>query len=526
MTDFQLLKNKLLHISLLLLVNICTISAQSLLSGNLFNTNPYAINPAYAGHRGIIAGNINISQTAPSIDGSPKLYGFGLNSPIYRNMSLGGRIYKQSEGLFNFMSIYADYSYSLKLRENQVLRFGLSTGVVSNQINYSGIIADDPSAIIEVAGRNFKGMYFESAAGIVYTWDKLELSFSLPQLFGSKKSFNPDYYTFISYNFNIGQHGLEIKPSLLTRFHAKKPFLYDAQIQATWKKLVFAGIAYRNRPGIIVSTGFNIKELMIAYAMEFGLQKQSTIFNQVHEVSVSYAFKKRTGQIENEPDDPGLPLIVDTGKTKTDTSETKKTPKTNTFYKLTETGKGSYILTQVVQDSTDNEYTDLFLFDQDPDQLIEKDSLFANQILQKLKSDPRFNDLAISEIGEGIYSIKVIETEKDSIASITYKENLENSDKAADEMLEKINNPVKSNKDREHSLDFFSIELMINQANKNILRDAEISVHTWFETDNNGNYSYFYGYFKTEAEARVAMQKLRKYENLPIKLKRLKAKGQ
>jgi type IX secretion system PorP/SprF family membrane protein len=437
-------------------------------------------------------------------------------------MSLGGRIYNQSEGLFNFVTLFADYSYVLKVRKDQTIRFGLSTGLVSNQINHAAIIADDPSAIIEVANRNFKGMYFESAVGVLYTWDKFELSISLPQLFGSKRGFNPDYYSFISYNFYIKPYDIEIKPSILTRFNAQKPFLYDINIQSTWKKKVFAGLAYRNRPGIILSTGFYLKDFMLAYAMEFGLQKQSSIFSQIHEISMSYAFKKKNGQIQKQPDDPILPIITDTNNGKTDSTENSEMPPKKFAYKLTETGKGLYVLSLVPTDSISDNNPQQYILSQDPDKLIDPDSALTSQILEKLKLDTKNNKFSISDLGKGLYAINIENNQLDSADNQTNKLIFEHTDEMANEIIYQINSGI-SQKQEEHAIEFYSIELLINESNKNLLRDAEISINTRFESDKDGNISYFYGNFKSEAEAREAIKKLSKFENLHTRLILLKA---
>jgi type IX secretion system PorP/SprF family membrane protein len=498
----------------MLLSNSVMVFSQTILSGNLYHGNPYLLNPAYAGYRGFLSANINFRQTSADVKGAPMLIGFGMSSPVYKGMSLGARFYKQSEGLFNNISVLVDYSYRLKLNTSQSLSLGLATGLNSNQINFSDIIADDPSAIIDIASRNYKGLFFQSAAGIAYNWKMLDISFSVPQLFDSKRSFNPDYCTYISYNVPLKSYNIGLKPAVFVVYNPGKPVLYDLSLTTFWMEKFYVGFTYRNLPGAIFSAGFNLKDLTLSYAIEIGLQKQSNIFNQVHEISLSYSFKKKRQTPVDTISGPDIPLIV-----KNDSLKADKISKISQNKNVDSTSI-SNINDQNV--SKDTSYTNVVQNVQDSFNIHHPKDSVISKIEQNDDSNlPDLNDYEIVDVGDGIYSIKLKNQHGDSLLYSKKADNDSlNAATVVDGLLKKIvsekGNDVESSNINEKGL--YSIQLFINESNNYILRDAEIAMDTKYETDKDGKFLYYLGQYKSKEEALTKLSKLKRYNDLIAKI--------
>jgi type IX secretion system PorP/SprF family membrane protein len=482
------------------------------------------LNPAYAGNKGTISANINYRQINPNIEGAPTLLAFGINSPIYKNMSLGGRFFKQSEGLFENISVFIDYSYYLKISDFQSLRFGLATGLKSNQINSSEIVAADPGAIIDVASRNYRGIFFQSAAGVTYNWKKLDVALFVPQLFESKNILNPDICAYSAYHFEFNQNPISIRPSVLLTYNTKKPVLFDFGLTAYWKKQFFLGIAYRNRPGIIFSFGFNVKDISLSYAIELGLQKQSNIFNQVHEITLSYSFRKKKTPLVDTSAIQNNHLIVKTDTLKKDSFINVRNIKPDSVIvsNITENKKDSGIISANTDKDTSltNVVTNL------PDTTNiknTKDSAISVNTNPTELNDSVINNYEIRSIGNGLYSIKHKNNNADSLANhgIEDNERLNNS-----EMIDKIMDKISKNKNNatntvNNEKNPYTIQLFINESNNYILRDAEIAIDTWFETDNNGKFIYYFGHYQSTEEAKNELLKFEKYNDLKIEIIKL-----
>jgi type IX secretion system PorP/SprF family membrane protein len=474
------------------LINCFTVISQVIFTGNLYYSNPYSLNPAYAGYKGLLSAQMYFRQTSASFDGAPVVIGLGVHSPIYKNVSLGARFYKESEGLFENLSVMIDYAYSLKLTNSQSLRFGLGTGFKSNQIDYSKIIAEDPSAIIEVASKNYEGLFFQTGAGITYNWKLFDLSFSVPQLFESKKIINPEYCTLLSYRFNLKREDITLKPSVLLRFNKGKPTLYDLNLAAYWKNLFFISLAYRNRPGMVFSAGFNFKDLSISYAYETGLQNYSNLFDQIHEISISYSFSKKKTVPKDSIPGHDFPLVSKNDSLKSDSIHKSNIAKIATIKK----NVVSYNDSLKIKLNVDTLYT------------VAADTN---------KTEPNLDDYEVIQVGDGIYSVSYKKNATDSAKfNINHYYSIINDSIVANKLLNKISRENLNKKDTSQILEkgFYTIRIYVDDSNKTILRDAEISMDTWFEIDNQDKFIYYLGHFDNIEDAQNRVLKLKKYDNL------------
>jgi len=508
--------------------------SQTILTGNLYIVNKYPVNPAYTGEQNYLIAFINYRNATASIEGSPTLISFGANLPIYKKMSLGTRFYKQSEGLFDILSGFADYSYWIEIAEEHKMRFGISAGLKSSQIDYSDIMADNPSAIIDVASRNFEGVSFQGSAGIVYEWRNFEWSISVPQLFEQKNSFKLAYQSLISYQTKFKNQDISLKPSIFFSFRSNTPFLFDINMQAYWKNQYWLGIGYRNRPGIIASAGFKIKQMNLAYSLEIGAEKFSNMFKQIHEISVNYSFQKKKKTPNNiivVPDDhfitqndtSQLVTVVQNGEVKKIVADinsslkadsTKSNEYKSSKFKIIDAGEGIYVIKSSTNDTVnfvaDEEYMDF-----------EEDSLFFKNIVNQIDNKEN-NGFYIIDEGDGIFSIK--SNRNSDKSSNLYEIN----DKIIDSLLKSNNwindmDSISENESSDNSIlnsEFYTIQLFINSQNNYLLSNPDIIDEARFE-NKDGHFEYFYGHFNSKEEAMKIGQKFNKYKDLEVIIIRL-----
>jgi type IX secretion system PorP/SprF family membrane protein len=503
------------------------INSQIFLNSNLYLNNKSNLNPAYTGALNHPDLYLNYRNTSASFDGAISFITAGGSLNVNKTMSLGGRFYKQSEGLFEVLTLFVDYSYWIEIFEDHKLRFGVSAGLNTNQIDYSNIIAEDPSAIIDVASRSFEGTSFQSAAGLVYNWKNLEFSLGIPKFFESGNSLKPTFQSLFQYQILLNNKDFALKPSILIRYARDSPLLYDINLQSFYKELFWIGFAYRNRPGIIVSAGFAVNKFNIGYAFETGTNNYSNIFNQIHEVSISIAFQKKKKNYNDSIYEPDDQLVLKSDSVKSDSILNKivnnktdsvgknfvksenivsqKKPK----YKIIDAGDGIFIMKSNLSDSANiSEGEEL--------SELEIDSLLANEFIEQMLRKER-KSVNIINKGAGVFAIKLKANINDSLSNPdAISDELLDSLIQYDDLLEDMNTD-KSDLPTELPLnynEYFTLQLFIDKTNNYILSNADIVNEMSISKNENDSFNYFYGKFNTWSSASLARSKLGKYKNL------------
>ncbi len=531
-------------IFIVFLINVQIGKSQSVYLGNLYPYNKYHQNPAYAGYEGLMTAILDYRIASSAIQGTPKQLMFGLHLPVYNNMGLGGRIENQSEGLFSFFTGFIDYSYRVNINNKQNLRFGISAGIQSSQLDNSNIIAADPSAIIEIASANFIGTVFESAAGIVYQWDNLEVNLAIPRLFGVGKELNPSFTSGISYQLYTLDNQLVLTPDVFVLYQPNTPLLYDINLIANFQEKFMLGVAYRNRPGIVISAGVAYANIRLNYAAELSAERYANIFNTIHEIAITYQFKK----VEKLPTDslynPPLVLIVKNDSTNADSSivnnlnlneqlndsianistsdtsaQIQSFEELNTkqdslidnddnAYEILEVGSGVFILKprnkkegkidETRVDSLLN--TELFYKDNDivPD----------TELLENNKPD----EYEIIELGNGVFTIKQNDTTNQINNNIP--EELIDSLVTLNMFISKSDTnakPVDNNKEVDYFHEvYYTVQVFINSNSKILVEDYELAEQLRVEMKSSGKINYFFGKFSEKKSAEQAMKQLKK----------------
>jgi type IX secretion system PorP/SprF family membrane protein len=500
--------------------------SQSIFIGNTYTENMYSLNPPYAGLTSRPSFFISYRKIASEISGAPESISFGGSAMIYRNMSLGTRLYKQSEGLFNTFIGFADYSYFLKLNNSQNLRFGISAGLNSNKINYSDIIADDPSAVIGVASNSFEGTYFESSAGIAYQWKNLEVGVALPKLFNSRNNFGLSVNSFIQYTYRGVSKEIDLKPSLFVSYNNSAPYLCDINIKAFWKQKIWVGAGYRNRPSIIISAGVYLGNLGIGYASELGLEKYANMFNQIHEVTLSYSInKKEKVPIDTliKPNDDYLalkdtsfsstsyidPVFLEENHDSTDV-EDLFIEDDESANEISETEGGVYLIKPLTQDTVPVVAN---LGIREPEKISEGDSIFTLDMVNQLKKDNESFDYEMIEVGDGIYTLKYTLPDSSNLEHNLDEAMLDSLINECDLFEKALKEEEESKKNQANDYtEYYTLQLMINESNKKLLTNPEIVDMARIEETSDGKIKYYYGYFGSKQEAESYQKRLSKFD--------------
>ncbi len=487
--------------------------AQKFYEGVLYPYNYYNLNPAYTGYENTTSLLLNYRSASTAISGMPEQIMFGIHSPIYDNMGLGLRIENYSEGLFNFLSGLIDYSYRVNIDKRQSLRFGVSIGYSANSIDNSKIVASDPMAILEIASENFTGVKFITAAGIVYKFQKIEFSLASPRLYVSSGNFNPVFSSAINYRFNLMNNQIKLTPFIYALYGKDLSFVYDVMLIADYKNKFQFGLGYRNRKAIILSTGINFSGFRINYAADIGVSKIASIYNVLHEVSITYGINNEKKTIQDSLFNPPLIVKSDTMQNKhtaadslsidnnlviTDSSTVHVVNKQ--FEKTDSLNIGIAEKNQIKESVVVEISTGIYIFNTDIDTTglkeNELDSLIKNMQLKSNEKEPQTEELSV-----GIYDIENIEknTDINEIDSIIALMNILQNNEAS-ELKEQDENFMDQ---------YFTILVDINNSTDAMNKNIELLEDFDVKKDTYGRLLYTYGKFLTKDAAEKSATNLK-----------------
>lgn len=272
-----------------------TATAQQDPNYTLYRSNMNLINPAYAGANKTTDIGVNIRSQWSNIEGAPETQSLMFGMPLGKNVGIGLSVISDKTFIEKQISVAADFSYHLKLKEGLDLFLGLKAGLNSYNANTDGLItygiAQDPK-LMGLDGRltpNF-------GAGLYLKHEDYFVSFSAPKIL------NPDrleqnngiatvgadkvhLYLSGGYDFVLNK-SLTLKPSTLIRYVAASPLSVDLTTVLQLYERFDLGAAYRINESIGALVMFKTSStLQIGYAYESPLESNIRhISGGTHEV--------------------------------------------------------------------------------------------------------------------------------------------------------------------------------------------------------------------------------------------------
>jgi type IX secretion system PorP/SprF family membrane protein len=126
---------------------------------NLYQYNQMVINPAYAGARDAIALVADVRKQWLAFPGAPTTAVFSVHSPIANDkVGLGLNVINDKIGSKTVSSVYANFSYILKVNNKTKLAFGARAGYSSYKFNFSDVkYKETDDAVVADLSSNNKG---------------------------------------------------------------------------------------------------------------------------------------------------------------------------------------------------------------------------------------------------------------------------------------------------------------------------------------------------------------------------------
>lgn len=289
-------------------------NAQQLPFGSMYYANMLSLNPAYTGFNPETEVFLSHRSQFVGFQNSPQTNFLSAAGNMSEKVGIGLTAYSDQTALFRKTNIMANYAYSLKFGADQFLHFGLGAGVNSVGLDLSnGNTVDVNDPIFGTLAQNRMG--FNADFGLLYQFQKLEVGFSVPQLFNNTTIFyleNDQKYTYrntthfrgsAKYDFFFGKESLmKVYPMLMMRYVKGAPVQYDLSAVFDHKNWGWLGVTYHSDFAIAASVGVRYKNLGFGYAHDFIVGPLRRLGKFSSEFVLSYRFEdKNKAKKSNSP---------------------------------------------------------------------------------------------------------------------------------------------------------------------------------------------------------------------------------
>jgi len=297
---------KLLITVLLILLTIGGLVAQQDAQYTQYMYNTIAVNPAYAGSRGVLSINgLHRSQWV-GLDGAPKTQTVNFHTPVSERVGIGLSIVNDQIGNGTNQDTYFDavFSYTVPTSQTGKLSFGLKAGGHSLNIDFNQLANYRPD--LNATGLNNIDRKFSPniGAGIYYHTDKFYAGLSVPnflktQHFDDSAGNNSfiaeerlNFYLITGYVFDLNQN-LKFKPAVLAKAVSGAPLQVDLSANFMLNEKFTLGAAYRWDAALSALFGFQISDQFmvgLAYDREVTELGNSAFNDGSFEIMLRYEF--------------------------------------------------------------------------------------------------------------------------------------------------------------------------------------------------------------------------------------------
>jgi type IX secretion system PorP/SprF family membrane protein len=313
------------YIFLILAFSLHKSYAQQTIHLSQYIFNGLAVNPAYAGYKEDWTINLSSRLQWAGVDGAPKtstLSVDGVTNPDNKTIGLGLLVTNDRLGPENNSSIYANYSFRIRLNDDDSQRLCLGVGIGAILYNIDGSLFNtgnitDPLIAAGVQNKlapDFRlGIYYYSPLFYIGASGLNMVPDAYPDPVSVFVKQVRTYYLTTGFIVPISAE-LNWKPSVLIKEDFKGPTNINAATYFLISDLIWVGASYSTSVALWNKTNLqsdltrmdaitgvaavNITpQCRFGYSYDFGTSKLPGYQTASHEISFTYSFKRARGRI-------------------------------------------------------------------------------------------------------------------------------------------------------------------------------------------------------------------------------------
>jgi type IX secretion system PorP/SprF family membrane protein len=251
----------------------------------------YNVNPSYAAKGEGINALLSAQTQNKGVPNANKNLMFGVYSKVSNSQAIGGKIITDTRGAFQTTKADISFAQIAKLNSNSNLIFGISGGVLNNNLsitrieNYEVLDATDP-----YLDQNYNNnTQFAAGAGVYFNYKTLEISASMPHLLITNQNVNSYANAAIFYTIKAGEK-LKITPWICYQNTPITKSLASGYVKVMFADKVWLQAGYQTNSSLTAMFGVNIENLGVGYGFRLSNNKYQSITSGSHEITLSYKF--------------------------------------------------------------------------------------------------------------------------------------------------------------------------------------------------------------------------------------------
>jgi len=283
---------KITNILIFCTLAISYANGQSLQTSNLYLSNPFSLNAAYAGKTEGVEASLQGWNKWNGLSGEAPVGGLlTVHSQLDQKMGIGGRVLSDRRGAFSSFIVDASASYTAGFSEGRELRLALNAGLIQSRIT-DAALANDFVNTNDPLLNSFQETNLQVGTSALLVWDALEFGITIPNLLdqGNQLYNRPIILTAI-YKAQLSEK-VELSPVMAYQNLKNHPSLLDVGGRVTWQGELWGQLMYRSNQAVLVGGGVNLGNVKIGYMYEAATGEFSNATNGSHEVFLGVRFGK------------------------------------------------------------------------------------------------------------------------------------------------------------------------------------------------------------------------------------------
>ncbi|MDF2451739.1 MAG: putative rane protein [Bacteroidota bacterium] len=264
--------------------------------------NMFNVNPAYAGKGDGLNAVLSAQSQNKGVAFANKNLMVGVYSKVSKKQALGGRLISDTRGAFQILKADVSYAYIAKILDESSLTFGLSAGILNNNMlvnrieNYESLDQTDPT----LNRSYYNTTQFSAGAGLLYNYKNLDVSVSLPHMLTTNEPLNGYLHGAVFYTIKAG-NDFKVTPWLCYQNIPVTKSVTSLNLKTMYKDVIWVQAGYQTNRSVSAMLGVKIENLSLGYGFRFNNKDFRTVSSGSHEVALALKLPQRGKTLGSSP---------------------------------------------------------------------------------------------------------------------------------------------------------------------------------------------------------------------------------